>query len=548
MKRTHTIGFGVVAATAMIALATSTGPAIAAVPTDTSELRDAVTSDAIMDHLAELQAIADANGGTRASGTPGYDASIEYTAGLLEAAGYEVTIQDFLFNSFRELSTPEFAQVSPNSILYEPNVDFFTADYSGSGDVSAPLQAVDLVLPPGPEASTSTSGCEPEDFADFDAGNIALVQRGTCDFSVKADNAFDAGAVGVIIFNEGQEGRTETLAATLGAEFDDPIPVVGTSFAIGDELAALLEEGEVVVHLQTETLIELDVPTQNLIAETPTGRGDRVVMAGAHLDSVADGPGIEDNGTGSATLLEIALQMADLGIEPRNTVRFAWWGAEEAGLVGSQYYVDSLTKRQARDIGLYLNFDMIGSPNFARFIYDGSGDAFGIKGPSGSANIEQTFEDYFASQGLISEPTAFDGRSDYDAFITAGIPAGGLFTGAEDAKSEEQVDWYGGLATFDGEPVSYDPCYHQACDSMDPIADGADAGLYEALNEAYDGALEYNGVITNVNTLALGEMADATAHAILTYAMSTSSVNGTAKASPVATERVGDRLGAHFLR
>ena len=134
---------------------------------------------------------------------------------------------------------------------------------------------------------------------------------------------------------------------------------------------------------------------------------------------------------------------------------------------------------------------MIGSPNYARFIYDGNGDAFGIKGPSGSGNIERVFEDYFASQGLISEPTAFDGRSDYDAFITAGIPAGGLFTGAEDAKSEEQVDWYGGLATFDGEPVSYDPCYHQACDSMDPIADGADADLYEALNEAYDGALEY---------------------------------------------------------
>ena len=353
---------------------------------------------------------------------------------------------------------------------------------------------------------------------------------------------------GVIIFNEGQEGRTETLNPTLGDQFSDRPPVVGTSFEIGNELAALLEQGEVVIHLVTDTLIELDVPTANLIAETPTGRDDRVVMAGAHLDSVPDGPGIEDNGTGSATLLEIALQMADLGIEPRNTVRFAWWGAEEAGLVGSQYYVDSLTKSEAKDIELYLNFDMIGSPNYARFIYDGSGDAFGIKGPSGSGNIEGVFEDYFASQGLISEPTAFDGRSDYDAFITAGIPAGGLFTGAEDAKSEEQVDWYGGLATFDGEPVSYDPCYHQACDSMDPIADGADADLYEALNAAYDGALEYNGVITNVNTLALEEMADAAAHAILTFAMSTGSVNGTAKASPVAMEKVGDRLGAHFMR
>jgi Zn-dependent M28 family amino/carboxypeptidase len=365
---------------------------------------------------------------------------------------------------------------------------------------------------------------------------------------VKAHNAFVAGAVGVIIFNEGQEGRTETLAATLGDAFSDDLPVIGTSFEIGNELAALLEQGEVVIHLVTDTLIELDVPTQNLIAETPTGRDDRVVMAGAHLDSVPDGPGIEDNGTGSFALLETALQIAELGIEPRNTIRFAWWGAEEAGLVGSQFYVDSLTKSEAKDIELYLNFDMIGSPNYARFVYDGDGSAFGIKGPTGSGAIEEVFEDFFASQGLASEPTAFDGRSDYDAFITAGIPAGGLFTGAEDVKSVEQVALYGGLATFEGEPVSYDPCYHQACDSLDPIADGADAGLYEALNDVYDGALEYNGVISNVNTLALEEMSDAVAHAVLLYAMSTSSVSGTGKASDQATVATGDRLGAHFKR
>ncbi|GAA4382928.1 M20/M25/M40 family metallo-hydrolase [Agromyces bauzanensis] len=546
MKRNQRVGFGVAAATALIAL-TGTA-AYAAVPTDTSGLRDAVSADAIMDHLAVLQEIADTNGDTRASGTTGYAESIDYIQLQLEAAGYEVTKQDFLFNSFRELSPAEFDRVSPDPVPYVEGTDFFTAEYSGSGDVTAPLEAVDLVLPPGPTASTSNSGCEELDFADFDAGNIALVQRGTCDFSVKAHNAFVAGAVGVIIFNEGQEGRTETLAATLGDQFSDPIPVIGTSFEIGDELASLLAQGEVVIHLKTDTLIELDVPTANLIAETPTGRDDRVVMAGAHLDSVPDGPGIEDNGTGSATLLETALQMADLGIEPRNTVRFAWWGAEEAGLVGSQFYVDSLTKSQAKDVELYLNFDMIGSPNYARFVYDGDGGAFGIKGPSGSANIERTFEDYFASQGLASEPTAFDGRSDYDAFITAGIPAGGLFTGAEGAKTEEQVPLYGGLANFAGEPVSYDPCYHQACDSMDPIADGADADLYEALNTAYSGALEFNGVITNINTVALDEMSDAVAHAILTYAMSTSSVNGTAKGSPVATEKVGDRLGSHFMR
>ena len=537
---------GVVAVTAAITLAATT--ANAAVPTDTSELREAVTADAIMGHLDELQTIADANGDTRASGTEGYDLSVDYIEDLLMAAGYEVTRQDFTFNSFRELSEPVFDVTSPDLPAYVPGEDFFTAEYSGSGDVTATLEAVDLVLPPGATASTSNSGCEAEDFADFTAGNIALVQRGTCDFSVKAANAYDAGAVGVIIFNEGQEGRTETLNPTLGDQFSDPIPVVGTSFEIGDELAALLDEGTVTVRLRTDTLIELGVETSNLIAETPTGRDDRVVMAGAHLDSVPDGPGIEDNGTGSAALLEIALQIAELGIEPRNTIRFAWWGAEEAGLVGSQYYVDSLSKRQAKNIELYLNFDMIGSPNYARFIYDGSGDAFGIKGPTGSGNIERVFEEYFDSQDLASEPTAFDGRSDYDAFISAGIPAGGLFTGAEDAKTPDQVPLYGGLATFDGDPVSYDPCYHQACDSMDPITDGADAELYEALNEAYDGALEYGGTITNINTLALEEMADAAAHAILTYAMSTSSVSGTAKASPTAAEHAGERLGSHFRR
>ena len=547
MLRPRRAAFAVVTVATALTTMMATG-ASAGVPTDTTALREAVTAGAIMDHLAELQKIADNNGGTRASGTPGYDASIDYIEGLLVAAGYEVTRQDFTFNSFRELSDPVLERVSPDPETYVPGEDFFTAEYSGSGDVTAPLQAVDVVLPPGPTASTSNSGCEATDFADFIEGNIALVQRGTCDFSVKAANAFDAGAVGVVIFNEGQAGRTDTLNPTLGDAFSDPLPVVGTSFAIGDELASLLEQGEVVIHLKTETLIELDVPTQNLIAETPTGRDDRVVMAGAHLDSVPEGPGIEDNGTGSGTLLETALQIAELGIEPRNTIRFAWWGAEEAGLVGSQHYVDSLSKSDAKDIELYLNFDMIGSPNYARFVYDGDGSAFGIKGPTGSDDIEQVFEDFFTSQGLASEPTAFDGRSDYDAFISAGIPAGGLFTGAEGAKTPAQVALYGGLATFAGEPVSYDPCYHQACDSLDPIGDGADAALYTALNAAYGGALEYNGVISNINTKALEEMADAVAHAVLTYAMSTSSVSGTAQASDRAMEVAGDRLGHQFRR
>jgi Zn-dependent M28 family amino/carboxypeptidase len=149
--------------------------------------------------------------------------------------------------------------------------------------------------------------------------------------------------------------------------------------------------------------------------------------------------GTNDNGSGTSTILETALQMAELDVQPQNQVRFAFWGAEEDGLIGSQYYVDHLPKHDLKSIMLNLNFDMVGSPNFVRFVYDGDGSAFGTDGPSGSGAIEDVFVDYFTSQGLATDPTEFDGRSDYDAFINAGIPAGGLFTGAEGIKTAAQA-------------------------------------------------------------------------------------------------------------
>ncbi|MGH2821148.1 MAG: M20/M25/M40 family metallo-hydrolase, partial [Actinomycetota bacterium] len=210
------------------------------------------------------------------------------------------------------------------------------------------------------------------------------------------------------------------------------------------------------MRLFTETVVEIR-PTTNVIADTTTGRVDRTVVAGAHLDSVTDGPGINDNGSGSAATLETALQMSRLGIEPVNRVRFAFWGAEEAGLVGSAHYVDRLTARQVKDIALNLNFDMVGSPNFVRFVYDGDGSDTAVRGPAGSGKIEDVFVDYFTDQGLETDPTAQDGRSDYASFTAVGIPAGGLFTGAEGIKTAEQEAVYGGTAG-----VAYDPCYHQA--------------------------------------------------------------------------------------
>jgi len=458
--------------------------ASADVPTDTTALRNAVTEENIWQHLKELQKIANRNGGNRASGTPGYDASADYVASKLQAAGYLVTVQPFDFTFFEELIPAVLDQVAPGSVSYTYGVDYYTMDYSGSGDVTALVQAVDLLLPP---TGGSTSGCEATDFTGFTAGKIALIQRGTCTFREKALNAQQAGAVGVIVFNEGNTpDRVPLFGGTLGGPGVN-IPVVSASFALGVALNDLIDDG-LMLHLMTNTVSEVR-STSNVIGETPGGRDDRVVVVGAHLDSVTTAAGINDNGSGVAVILEIALQMAKLGVQPVNKVHFAFWGAEESGLLGAEYYVSQLGK-DIKDLALNLNFDMVASPTYERFVYDGDGSDTPDAGPTGSANVEDVFLDYFASQGLPTAPTALDGRSDYQPFFDVGIPVGGLFTGAE----------------------GYDPCYHTPCDD-----------------------------IKNTNEQALDEMSDAAAHTVLTFAMTQSDVSGTAKASIQAATYKGPK-------
>ena len=222
----------------------------------------------------------------------------------------------------------------------------------------------------------------------------------------------------------------------------------------------------------------------NVIGEAQGGSADSVVIVGAHLDSVAAGPGINDNGSGTAAILEIAIQLARLGITTPNRLRFAFWGAEEWGLLGSTHYVEQLTSEELGRIVLNLNYDMLGSPNPVSFVYDGDGSATGPAGPPGSGEIEAVFADYFQANNLPTRPTAFDGRSDYGPFIAQGIPAGGLFSGAEGLKTAEEAQDFGGTA---GEP--YDKCYHQACDDL-----------------------------ANVNEAALHALSDAAAHAVLHFA------------------------------
>ncbi|MDH6544920.1 M28 family metallopeptidase [Streptomyces sp. SPB4] len=209
----------------------------------------------------------------------------------------------------------------------------------------------------------------------------------------------------------------------------------------------------------------------NLIADWPGGDPNSVLMSGSHLDSVTAGAGINDNGSGSAAVLETALAVSRAGLQPTKHLRFGWWGAEELGLVGSKYYVNNLPAAEKAKISGYLNFDMIGSPNPGYFVYDDD------------PTIEQTFKNYYAGLGIPTEiETEGDGRSDHAPFKSAGIPVGGLFSGADYTKTAAQAQKWGGTSGR-----AFDACYHSSCDTTANINDtaldrNADAIAYAVWN------------------------------------------------------------------
>ena len=480
---------GLVAAAALTLSVVPAGAAVAAASAQGCDARanityekllECVTVDGVLEHEKAFQAIADANGGNRAAGLPGYDASVDYVVETLQAAGWDVRTETF---PFTYVGPSVLQQLTPTQGSYTAN----PATGTGYGDVTAAVRAVDLQLGLG---NTSSSGCEAADFAGFPAGSIALVQRGTCNFSIKAVNAKNAGASAVVIFNQGNTTATDRNNAvnpTLAPEVL-PIPVVGTDYASGVALAQAGSTARVMVP-QPESR-----PQENVIAELKGVNDSNVVMAGAHLDSVPAGAGINDNGSGSSALLELAQSIRKL--KPQNTIRLAWWGAEESGLIGSTRYVNALSQAEKDRIALYLNFDMVGSPNYIFMVYDGNESSWaapaGVPIPDGSKQIEGLFESLYTKMGEPYDDAQFSGRSDYQAFINNGIPSGGLFTGAEVIKTAQQASIWGGTA---GE--SYDQCYHQACDDIDNLA-----------------------------LKALDVNSDVISAAVLTYAYSTEGVNG----------------------
>ncbi len=457
---------------------------------ETSAFRDAVTLANILSHQQELQSIADANGGTRAAGTPGYDASVAYVRQQLEAAGYTVTLQPFSYIRFEKLGPSLLGQLVPSAVAYVDGTDFEVMTHSEAGDVTAPVTAVDLDLGLG---NASTSGCEAADFAGFPVGDIALLQRGACSFSLKAENAAAAGAVGVIIFNQGNTpARTGLFFGTLGEPFSGGIPVVSATYDRGVEWATTLG---LTMRMLTN-VSRAPVNTVNVLAETANGDPGNIVMVGAHLDSVFAGPGINDNGSGVATSLEIARQIA--GVEIQNKVRFAWWGAEEAGLLGAFHYLSLLTPEETGRISDYLELEMLGSPNFVRFVLD-TGEP-----------IQTTLEEYYDAAGLPYELIPSNGRTAAFWFEAQQVRTGGIFGGAEGIKTADQALVYGGTA---GE--QYDPCYHLACDTSD-----------------------------NRSDQGLDQMSDAAAHAVLTLAKPIARGSVTEKGSLLIYSKVDLRWDA----
>jgi Zn-dependent M28 family amino/carboxypeptidase len=407
-------------------------------------LAAAVGGDGAYAHLQQFEKLADANDGNRAVGTPGYDAAVDHVVGTLRASGFEVSTPSFEVRTFSAGDarlTVAGAPVTTEVLGFSPATP--------PGGLTAPLS----LRPRTPQ--DPTPGCDAADYTGMPAGAIAVVERGTCEFGQKSRLAGAAGAAAVIVVNT----EDAALPATLG----DTPGVVPTA-AVTKTAGAALRDGQQ-ASLVLDTTIRQQT-SRNVIAETTTGDPGRVVVAGAHLDSVPEGAGINDNGSGSAALLEIAQKLG--GSPPvGQKVRFAWWGAEEIGLVGSTKYVEGLSEADRARIALYLNFDMVGSPNPGYLVYDGdnSDGLGGEAGPPGSDTAERVLTEALVGAGVNGpEGTAFDGRSDYGPFIEAGIPAGGLFTGAEEQKTPEQAQKWGGTAG-----QSYDPCYHTACDRLTNI-------------------------------------------------------------------------------
>jgi hypothetical protein len=406
-----------------------------------------VTADRMFAHLRALQDIANANRGNRAEGTPGFDASVEYVAKALRSRGFDV-------------ATPQFDRLyaaSPG----KPTLTIAGRNYQVD-------QASLLVrTPPGgltgpPIRPTQPAGCTASDYPSvLPKGAIAVVDDSRCSVVDKQNSAVAKGAVALIVVSQPTgEGAPPTLfSPRYYNQLNVPVAVVGANGA------AALAHASAPVRLVLDAE-NIKITSRNVLAQTKTGSPNEVVMVGAHLDSSRDSPGINNAGSGVAAVLETALQLGPLP-PVNNAVRFAFWGAGENGLNGAMDFLFSLDNDQLNNIALYLNFDMLGSPNAGFFTDDGdqsgppspgvpSGDV-----PEGSAGIERTLSGYLNLAGKRPADMPLSTRTDYHPFMVAGVPIGGVTTGASQPKTTVQGRLWGGQPG-----VWFDPNYQSPRDTV----------------------------------------------------------------------------------
>ncbi len=438
-----------------------------------NKLLPCIKTNDLWNHMKKFQAIADANPSpadghpSRNSGEPGYKASADYVAQVMRDAGYNVTIQQYTFTYYAYTGIPAFSQTSPTPHDYVLSDEWGPGQSTGTVTGGIVQPAGGIVLPPTP-TPTSASGCSASDFSGFVAGRVALIQRGTCNFGVKVQNAQAAGASGVIIFNEGNTNpdRTGLLIGSLQDAAGNPIiptiPVAFTTFAVGQSLYKQAQQSPPVMSLSIPAVVKPNTPDYNVIAESKGGDQNHVVVVDAHLDAIY-GAGMLDNASGSATILDVAQQMKN--VNPLNKLRFIWFGGEELGLLGSSYYVNNLTSSELSHIGYDLDADVTATPNYTIGVLDPAGpDLF-------SGTVSSTFPNrvykastvardqaiaYFDSIGKNHELFSPVG-TDAFSFNTVGIPASGLLTGQDCCKTQHEVDLFGGhVGNFEGNVPSFD--------------------------------------------------------------------------------------------
>jgi Zn-dependent M28 family amino/carboxypeptidase len=426
--------------------------------------------------MEKFQAIADANPSpadghpSRNSGEPGYKASADYVAKTMKDAGYDVTIQTYKFTYYAYTAKPVFSEVSPIPKTYELVNDWNPGQSTGTANAS--LQPAGGIIIPPTATPSSSSGCTMADFSGFTAGRIALIQRGTCNFGVKVQNAQAAGASGVVIFNEGNPDRTDAFVGSLVDAAGNPIiptiPVAFTSFEIGSKLYKQYQDAVQagtalpVMNIAIKAIVKPNAEDYNVIAESKGGDKNHVVVVDAHLDAIY-GAGMLDNASGSTTILDIAQMMKN--VNPTNKLRFIWFGGEELGLLGSTYYINNLTSTELSHIGYDLDADVTATPNYIIGVLDPAApDFFG-------GTVSSTFPNrvykastvsrdqsiaYFDSIGKNHELLSPVGTDAFN-FNAVGIPASGLLTGQDCCKTQHEVDLFGGFrGNYEGNVPSFD--------------------------------------------------------------------------------------------